>query len=140
MNHQQKLKSQMVIDYLDRYLYENNSHRNTIFTTGVGNHQMMTAQFITWRAKSLMTSGSLGVMGSGLPYAIGAQLANPEKNVVLIDGDGSFNMSYNDLMTIKELDLPIKIFIMNDSRLQMVHVWQDLFFDKRYLGTSHEKS
>ena len=133
-----KIKTQMVINYLDRYLYENDSHHNTIFTTGVGNHQMMTAQFITWRNKSLMTSGSLGVMGSGLPYAIGAQLANPEKNVILIDGDGSFNMSYNDLMTIKELNLPIKIFIMNDSRLQMVHVWQDLFFDKRYLGTSQK--
>jgi len=133
-----RIKTQMVIDYLDRYLHENNSHRNTIFTTGVGNHQMMTAQFITWRSKSLMTSGSLGVMGSGLPYAIGAQLANPEKTVILIDGDGSFNMSYNDLMTIKELNLPIKIFIMNDSRLQMVHVWQDLFFDKRYLGTSQK--
>jgi len=133
-----KIKTQTVINYLDIYLHETNNHLNTIFTTGVGNHQMMTAQFITWRNKSLMTSGSLGVMGSGLPYAIGAQLANPEKNVILIDGDGSFNMSYNDLMTIKELNLPIKIFIMNDSRLQMVHVWQDLFFNKRYLGTSHE--
>ena len=129
-----KLKVQEVICKLDKYL---NARRmnNTLFTTGVGNHQMFTAQFITWRKKALMTSGSLGVMGVGLPYAIGTQLANPQSNTVLIDGDGSFNMTLNDLATVRDLNLPIKIFIMNDSRMQMVHVWQDLFFQQRYIGT-----
>ena len=84
-----------------------------------------------------MTSGSLGVMGTGLPYAIGAQFAQPNKNVILLDGDGSFNMSYNDLMTVKEHNLPIKMFVFNDRRLQMVHVWQKLFFDEQYIATDN---
>ena len=79
----------------------------------------------------------IGLGGTGSPVAtLLARTGVGE--LILIDGDGSFNMTYNDLMTIKELNLPIKIFIMNDSRLQMVHVWQDLFFDKRYLGTSQK--
>ena len=112
--------------------------KNTIFTTGVGNHQMFTAQYIKWEyPNKLLTSGSLGTMGVGLPFAIGAQLANPTKNVILIDGDGSFGMTMTDLQTVMEFQLPIKIFIMNDKRQQMVHIWQKLFFNKRYVGTDN---
>ena len=75
-------------------------------------------------------------MGVGLPYAIGAQIAKPDKNIILIDGDGSFNMTLNDLATVSELNLPIKMFVFNDQRLQMVHVWQDLFFDQNYIATN----
>ena len=64
-------------------------------------------------------------------------MGNPDENVVLIDGDGSFNMTLNDLGTIKELQLPIKIAIMNDHRQQMVHVWQKLFFDGRIMATDN---
>jgi acetolactate synthase I/II/III large subunit len=131
-------KIQYVLQKLDNYLECNDCHKSVLFTTGVGNHQMMTAQYITWKYPSLLTSGSLGVMGVGLPYAIGAQLANPDKQVIVIDGDGSFNMTHVDLMTVKEQNLPIKIFIMNDCRLQMVHTWQKLFFNENYIATEHE--
>jgi len=76
-------------------------------------------------------------MGAGLPFAIGAQIANPNKNVILIDGDGSFNMTLNDLATISEYNLPVKIMIMNDKRQQMVHVWQKLFFDNTFIATDN---
>ena len=130
------IKNQDFLSTLDNYMLDNNLHHDSYFTTGVGNHQMMSAQFITWRHPSILTSGSLGVMGVGLPYAIGAQIAKPDKNIILIDGDGSFNMTLNDLATVSELNLPIKMFVFNDQRLQMVHVWQDLFFDQNYLATS----
>ena len=104
--------------------------------TGVGNHQMMACQFIRWtQPRQMITSGSLGTMGFGLPAAIGAQVACPDKTVLLIDGDGSFNMTLNDLGTIKEHQLPVKIAIMNDHSQQMVHVWQRLFFDNRLMAT-----
>ena len=71
-----------------------------VVSTGVGNHQMMSCQFIRWtQPRSIITSGSLGTMGFGLPAAIGAQVANPDKMVVLVDGDSSFNMTLNDLGT-----------------------------------------
>ena len=99
---------------------------------------MFTAQFIKWtHPNRLLTSGSLGTMGVGLPFAIGSQLANPDKNIILIDGDGSFGMTMSDLQTVMTLNLPIKIFIMNDKRQQMVYVWQRLFFNKRYIGTDN---
>lgn len=135
-----KIKVQQVIESLNNYLQsQSNSYlqskKQPFFTTGVGNHQMMTSQFITWNAPgNLLTSGSLGVMGAGLPYAIGAQLANPNSTVICVDGDGSFNMSFTDLVLIKKLNLPIKIFIMNDSRMQMVYAWQKLLYNKRYIG------
>lgn len=110
----------------------------TFFTTGVGNHQMWTAQHITWtHPGKIITSGSLGTMGVGVPFAIGSKLANKDHTVICIDGDGSFCMSCNELLTLKENDIPIKIFILNDSRQQMVHVWQKLFHNKRYIGTDN---
>ena len=129
-----KLKIQDIIINIDKHV----NKENTIFTTGVGNHQMFTAQFIKWtHPNRLLTSGSLGTMGVGLPFAIGSQLANPDKNIILIDGDGSFGMTMSDLQTVMTLNLPIKIFIMNDKRQQMVYVWQRLFFNKRYIGTDN---
>jgi acetolactate synthase-1/2/3 large subunit len=76
-------------------------------------------------------------MGFGLPSAIGVQFGNPDANVILIDGDGSFNMTLNDLGTMMEYNLPVKIAIMNDGRQQMVHVWQKLFFDGRMVATDN---
>ena len=115
------------------------NNKETYYTTGVGNHQMMAAQYIDWRfPRSIITSGSLGTMGSGLPFAIGAQLAHPNSQVINIDGDGSFNMTSVDLATVARLKLPIKIALMNDSRQQMVYVWQKLFFDGRITSTENE--
>ena len=97
---------------------------------------MMSCQYINWKyPRSIISSGSLGVMGAGLPYAIGCQIANPKSLVIDIDGDGSFNMTGMELMTIKRYNLPIKVFIMNNKKQDMVRVWEDLFFSKRFVAT-----
>jgi len=136
-----KLKTQDIIVELNRQLYDLGLIDDTIITTGVGNHQMMAAQFIYWKKpKTMITSGSLGVMGTGLPYAIGSQLANPDKLIIDVDGDGSFNHTMSDLKTIVENDLPIKIAIMNDGYQSMVRVWEELFYDGRITATKLEKN
>ena len=128
-----KLKTQEVLELLNKLII---NKENYIFTTGVGNHQMWACQFIKWSyPKNIISSGSLGVMGAGLPYAVGAQIANPDKNVILIDGDSSFNMTLTDLKTVKEHSLPIKIIVMNDGNQNMVRVWEQLFFDNRITAT-----
>ena len=131
-------KTQEVIKKLYNYVNTKKLNDQMIITTGVGNHQMMAAQFYRWtHPRSILTSGSAGVMGAGLPFAIGAQIANPDKTVVLIDGDSSFNMTFNDLGLVAEKKLPLKIIIMNDGRQQMVHIWQKLFFNNRFVGTNN---
>ena len=136
-----KLKTQDIIVELNRQLYDLDLIDKTIITTGVGNHQMMAAQFIYWKKpKTMITSGSLGVMGTGLPYAIGCQLVNPDKLVIDVDGDGSFNHTMSDLKTIVENDLPIKIAIMNDGYQSMVRVWEELFYDGRITATKLERN
>lgn len=128
------LTSNKIISSLSKYLEEND---NYIITTGVGSHQMVVAQYFNHRYPNrLLTSGSLGTMGVGLPFAIGAQIANPNSTVILIDGDGSFTMSSNDLATLKEYNLPIKIFLMNDKKLNMVDMWQDLFYEGRKIASN----
>jgi acetolactate synthase-1/2/3 large subunit len=107
-----------------------------IVTTGVGEHQMFAAQF--WKTSSprqFITSGGLGTMGYCLPAAIGAQLGRPDALVVGIDGDGSFQMTLQDLATAVDLKLPIKIFILNNLFLGMVRQWQELFYDNRFAET-----
>ena len=113
----------------------------TVFTTGVGNHQMQTYQFIKSQTpRKIISSGSLGVMGAGLPYAIGAQLANPKKLVINIDGDSSFNMTLTDMKTIVENNLPVKIAVMNNNSQMMVTIWEKLFFEERYTATSNNNN
>ena len=129
------LNTQFVIDKLGKWLNTNNP--NFFISTGVGNHQMMSAQFIKWNSPNqFLTSGSLGVMGTGLPYAIGAQIANPGHLVLDIDGDGSFNHTLAELKTIANYGLPVKIAIMNDGQLSMVKAWEHLFFGSRYVATN----
>ena len=131
-------KTQEVIKKLYSFVNKNNFNDDMIVTTGVGNHQMMSSQFYRWsRPRSILTSGSAGVMGAGLPFAVGAQVANPNKTVVLIDGDGSFNMTFNDLGTVAEKNLPLKMIVLNDGRQQMVHIWQKLFFNERFVATDN---
>lgn len=130
------LKTQTVVDTLSDLV-----DRNTIVTTGVGNHQMMAAQFIKWNhPRQIVTSGSMGVMGTALPYAIGAQISSMNdtdpKTVICLDGDGSFNMSLHDLKTVAEYDLPIKIIVLNDGCLSMVRAWEKLYYDERYVATT----
>ena len=114
---------------------------DVIFTTGVGNHQMQAYQFIKSEyPKKIISSGSLGVMGAGLPYAIGAQIARPDKKVILIDGDSSFNMTLTDMKTIVENNLPVKIAIMNNDSQMMVTIWERLFFEARYTATLNKRN
>ena len=133
------IKTQDVLIELNKQIKINSE--KYIITSGVGNHQMMTSQFITWKhPKSFISSGSLGVMGVGLPYAIGCQIGNPDKIVIDIDGDSSFLMTLSDLKTIVENNLPIKILIMNNNSQDMVRVWETLFFNERITATKNERN
>ncbi|MEW6657555.1 MAG: biosynthetic-type acetolactate synthase large subunit [Thermodesulfobacteriota bacterium] len=105
-------------------------------TTEVGQNQMWAAQFYKFkRPRQLMTSGGLGVMGYGFPAAMGVQMAKPGATVIDIAGDGSIQMNIQELITVVENDLPVKIAILNNSFLGMVRQWQQLFYDKRYSAT-----
>lgn len=127
---------QLKMEHVIRELGVQLSDTDCIVTTGVGNHQMITAQHFQWNyPQKLLTSGSLGTMGTGLPFAIGAQFAHPNKTVICIDGDGSFLMSLQELATIKQYNLPIKIIILDNKRLQMVHTLQNLFYQNNYIST-----
>jgi len=133
------IKTPDVIKSIDENIDKLKINRdNIIFTTGVGNHQMWTSQHITWTSPNKMiTSGSLGTMGVGVPFAIGCKLSNPKNMVICIDGDSSFTMTSNELQTVLENNIPIKIAIMNDGRQQMVHVWQKLFHNENYVATDN---
>ena len=132
-----KINTPQAIASINQYLQKNDSDYH--ISTGVGNHQMMTYQFIEGlKPKRIHSSGSLGVMGAGLPYAVGIQIANPDSLVIDIDGDSSFMMTLGDLKTIRENNLPVKIAIMNDSRQMMVNIWERLFFEERYTATINQ--
>jgi acetolactate synthase I/II/III large subunit len=105
--------------------------------TDVGQHQMWTGQFYRFRTSgTFITSGGLGTMGFGLGAAIGAKVANPDRPVMLVTGDGSFRMNLNEMTTVARYNLPIVILLMNNHVLGMVRQWQTLFFDKRYSQTN----
>ena len=110
---------------------------DAIVTTGVGQHQMWTAQYYKQeQPNKLITSGGTGTMGFGLPSAIGAWFAQPDKEIWCIDGDGSFQMSMPELATVVQEGANVKILIINNGFLGMVRQWQEFFFDKRYAFTS----
>ena len=112
---------------------------DVIITTEVGQNQMWTAQFFTFtKPRTLLTSGGLGTMGYGFPAAIGAQVAFPEKTVIDIAGDGSFQMNIQELATAVQYNLPVKVAVLNNHCLGMVRQWQELFCDKRYSQTIFE--
>ncbi len=107
-----------------------------IISTGVGQHQMWAAQYFDFhRPRSFLTSGSMGTMGFGLPAAIGAQFAYPDRLVIDVDGDGSIRMNIGELETVTTYGLRVKILLLNNLGDGMVRQWQTLMFDKRYSGT-----
>ncbi len=109
---------------------------NSVVTTDVGQHQMWSAQHISFNApENFITSSGLGTMGFGIPAAVGAQMARPQDTVVCVSGDGSFMMNVQELGTIKRKQLPIKILLLDNQRLGMVRQWQELFFEQRYSET-----
>jgi acetolactate synthase-1/2/3 large subunit len=108
------------------------THGEAIIATGVGQHQMWAAQYFDFRAPRLwLTSGSMGTMGFGLPAAIGAQFAHPDRLVIDIDGDASIRMNLGELETVTTYDLPVKIVVLNNFGDGMVKQWQKLFFKGR---------
>jgi len=126
------IKPQYVVDKL----YEL-TNGEAIITTEVGQNQMWAAQYYHFdKPGHFITSGGLGCMGFGLPAAIGAQIACPERLVVDIAGDGSIQMNIQEMATAVQCGLPIKVVILNNGCLGMVRQWQELFYDKRYACTS----
>jgi acetolactate synthase-1/2/3 large subunit len=110
---------------------------DTILATDVGQNQMWAAQFFGFsRGRSLLTSGGLGTMGFGLPAAMGAAAGNPDRPVLMISGDGGFQMNQQELATIRRYNLPVKMLVLDNSYLGMVRQWQQLFLEKRYSGTT----
>lgn len=121
--------------YVIEKLYEMTGGK-AIITTEVGQNQMWAAQFYHFeRPGHFITSGGLGCMGFGLPAAIGAQMACPDKLVVDVAGDGSIQMNIQEMATAVQNGLPVKVLILNNGYLGMVRQWQELFYDKRYACT-----
>jgi len=128
------IKPQYVIQKL-RELSEDDA----IMATDVGQHQMWVAQFFGFQLpRTLLTSGGLGTMGYGLPAAMGAQAAFPKRQVLCVCGDGGVQMNMQEMATLVQQRLPVKIVILNNNFLGMVRQWQELFFDKRYSHTCLE--
>ena len=128
------IKPQYVVETLYRL-----TQGQAIITTEVGQNQMWAAQYYHFdHPDHFITSGGLGVMGFGLPAAIGAQVAQPGKLVVDIAGDGSIQMNIQEMATAIQYGLPVKVVILNNRYLGMVRQWQELFYDKRYACTNME--
>lgn len=122
--------------YVIHKLWELTKNRKTIIATEVGQHQMWTALFYNFtQPRTLVTSGGLGTMGFGLPAAIGAQIGKPDHLVVNIAGDGSIQMNIQELVTLRNNKLPVKIVILNNGFLGMVRQWQELFYNNKHAFT-----
>ena len=129
--HSEELKMNEVIELLSEI-----THGEAIVVTDVGQHQMMAARYYQFnKSKSNITSGGLGTMGFALPAAIGAKFGAPKNKVIAIIGDGGFQMTIQELGTILQSKIDVKIVILNNRFLGMVRQWQQLFFEKRYSFT-----
>jgi acetolactate synthase-1/2/3 large subunit len=128
------IKPQTLIEELSNLTA--NRKEETIIATGVGQHQMWTAQHFRWRyPRTMITSGGLGTMGFGLPAAIGAKVARPDALVIDIDGDASFNMTLTELSTASQFNIGVKVIVLNNEEQGMVTQWQNIFYEDRYAHT-----
>ncbi len=135
---------QHAIERLWQMVRDRDRLHDTIVTTGVGQHQMWAAQYYGYEApRTWFTSGGLGAMGFGLPAAMGAQAAHPNKTVIDIDGDGSFLMNIQELACAFVERLPVKVLLLNNQHLGMVVQWEDRYYESNrghtYLGAGHEE-
>jgi acetolactate synthase-1/2/3 large subunit len=127
----QKIQPYYVIEEINRH-----TRGEAIISTGVGQHQMWAAQYFDFREPRLwLTSGSMGTMGFGLPAALGAQVAHPERLVIDIDGDASIRMNIGEMETATTYNLPVKVCVLNNVGDGMVRQWQKLFFGGRMAST-----
>jgi len=118
------------------HLVSKATKHDAILVTDVGQHQMIASRYFKFkRSRSFVTSGGLGTMGFGLPASLGAQIGAPDRTVVAFIGDGGFQMTIQELGTISQNKLPVKIILLNNQFLGMVRQWQELFFEKRYSFT-----
>ena len=131
MKRESELRMKDVLSHLS-YLTEGNA----CVVTDVGQHQMIAMQYMKFEFNGQhITSGGLGTMGFSLPAALGVKIAHPEKQVIAIMGDGGFQMNLQELATVVQEKLPLKIMVLNNSFLGMVRQWQEMFFDRRYAQT-----
>ncbi len=136
-----RMSAQSVTTMLNKLILDAGVMDDCIFSTGVGIHQMVAAQLVTWtQPRQMLSSGSLGTMGVALGYCIGAKLANGEKMCIAIDGDGSFNMTFTELKTVAEQGIPVKIMILDNESQMMVEYWQRLFHQSRFLAVTNTKN
>jgi acetolactate synthase-1/2/3 large subunit len=126
---------ELVPQYVVRQIWEA-TRGEAIMVSDVGQNQMWEAQYFTHhRRRGLLSSGGLGTMGFALPSAIGAQMGRPDEQVWVTVGDGGFQMNIQELATVAQERLPIKIAVLNNGYLGMVRQWQQMFFEGRYSGT-----
>ncbi|WP_254534573.1 biosynthetic-type acetolactate synthase large subunit [Halomarina litorea] len=129
----QPVKPQFVVEALDELTPD-----DTIVTSGVGQHQMWASQYWTFRhPRTWISSHGLGTMGYGLPAAIGAKMAAPDRDVVCFDGDGSFLMTLQELSVAVREDLDVTVVVLNNEAIGMVRQWQDAFFDERRMASMY---
>ncbi len=129
-------KSEMIQPYYVLEELNKITKGDAIVSTGVGQHQMWAAQYFDFKQpRTWLTSGSMGTMGFGLPAAIGAKMANPDKVVIAVDGDGSIRMNLGELETATTYGVGVKVLLLNNQGDGMVRQWQKLMFDQRFSGT-----
>lgn len=127
-----RISVKKIFDVINENCYD----EKYIFVTEVGQHQMWAAQHLKFKSsRQFLTSGGLGTMGYGFPASIGAQVGREDKQVILLAGDGSFQMNLQELATIRNYNIPVKIIIFNNGYLGMVRQWQEMFYEKKYSST-----
>ena len=138
-NNKKILNGSKILNELNNIITENKDKKYCI-VADVGVHQMLAAQHIKYDFPRVryITSGGLGTMGFSLPAAMGAKLANPDYEVICVIGDGGFNMSLHELRTLYDNNINIKIIVINNGCQQMVKMWQNYFYEERYIGVDND--